>query len=739
MRKNLEQEQTKIDYSDFITTEIHYNERTLLTKNGELVKFLKIEDAGDIEDSEYQCMRDTIRKNLKSCFNHNFYIYIYTVRTRRDVYPKSAIEHEYANKIYKLWGEKNNWHNQLTNTLYIAIVLPLNSSKFSLNGFSKFLYTRNLQKKLEKGYVQLHSAVKKFSDRIFKLKPKVLTCIKKEGKIISEPISFLYYLIHLEEKECELKQDFISNQLSDFKMTYGLNTFEVDNTNGKQFGLMLTFKDIQDMSIDHFDKLLNIGSNVIITEFIRFVPSKIVKNYFAGIHEECNVFIEEDENYRIFNRMMEADKGNTNDYYEKQLTYLLYTDRLDFFDNKAKNLLREINNLGINAVREDFMLPVTYWSRIPGNFKYIKRRRYDYTEKSAIFSSIHPSGIKYLKGSKWGDPITILRTQEGFPYFFNFHVGNEGNTSIISTSHIYRDNKLYFLLLLSQKFSPKISIIDFEESNEAFLNQLNALNMDFANNEDAPIKFDVFDENNFLNYSSILTEMFTNLFEDDNIGKTVSEIMSLPHEDRFEKFHAKMEESIKSKHLEVFESFFSSDEFSSCLSENLQDILEDDLLFEDTNMVNLNLSQLNKNSMPVKVFTMLLLMKLITCAKSNPSIIVLKKFSHLLDNKVTLELLKKSLENAVNYNAVVILCDDYVDIEPLLKQFKSIQNLLASQMFTTTIEVTNQWKKVLEFSESEFYNLRVHKFDSGKTLLLQGGTSTVVEIDTKKLNDEIIQ
>src|SRR4029077_17012631 len=116
---------------------------------------------------------------------------------------------------------------------------------------------------------------------------------------------------------------------------------------------------------------------------------------------------------------------------EHHLTVMPLAATLGKLNEAVAAIESELLDLGILAVREDLNLEPCFWAQLPGNAEHITRKATLSTANLSGFVSLHnfPSGR--IKGNHWGPAVTVLETQSGTPYYFNFHAGDVGHTSVI--------------------------------------------------------------------------------------------------------------------------------------------------------------------------------------------------------------------------------------------------------------------------------------------------------------------
>jgi type IV secretion system protein VirB4 len=141
-------------------------------------------------------------------------------------------------------------------------------------------------------------------------------------------------------------------------------------------------------------------------------------------------------------------------------------------DEALARIDTELMNLGILGVREDLNMEPCFWAQLPGNFEYIARRATVSTANLAGFVSLHNFPAGRPEGNHWGPAVTVLETKSGTPYFFNFHSGDVGHTTLIGPTGCGKTALLNFLCAQSRKFGCRVFYFDRDRGSEIFLRAL---------------------------------------------------------------------------------------------------------------------------------------------------------------------------------------------------------------------------------------------------------------------------
>ena len=124
--------------------------------------------------------------------------------------------------------------------------------------------------------------------------------------------------------------------------------------------------------------------------------------------------------------------------------------------------------------REDLSCEPAFWSQLPGNFAYIARKSIISSKNFAGFVSLHnyPSGRP--DGNQWGPAISVFETASQTAYFYNHHVRDLGNFTVVGPSGSGKTVFLSFISAQSQRVlpRPKLVFVDKDRGCEIFIRAL---------------------------------------------------------------------------------------------------------------------------------------------------------------------------------------------------------------------------------------------------------------------------
>ena len=174
-----------------------------------------------------------------------------------------------------------------------------------------------------------------------------------------------------------------------------------------------------------------------------------------------------------------SDNQNSTSFCKTQLTIMALSDDLTRLDSEVDTIYKTMSELGVPVVKEDLRMEGAFWSQLPANFVHIQRQFYLHYSLIGGFSVLGGFPFGTLRGL-WGGYVCLFKTIFGTPYFFNFHVQNNGHTIIIGDDEDQRNLLNNFLISESLKFNPKVLYIDTNKSSKVFVALMGGKYLDFS-------------------------------------------------------------------------------------------------------------------------------------------------------------------------------------------------------------------------------------------------------------------
>lgn len=459
---------------DFIPIACHYDQHTLLTKNGELVQTIQINGINAERVSKKlfslrEVVREAIRKEID---NDKIAFWIHTIRRKANLDDNLPYNNLFSANLHNMWQRKNYWRDKFVNCLYITVIydapeLKLKNFNSLLNSLSIKTITKFENSYFAEGAGKLTAITDKLVAALEEYGAIKLGVRLDQGQYFSDPMFLYRRIIQLSEEQCLLPITDISLALSSHQYAVGNDMIEVIGHGGKKFAALMSIKEYHEISSEALDQFLQIPVEMVATEVFYFVDKMQALPLFADQAYITEIGGDKEiRNLSGLDKILES-KDSKNRFCHQQISFMVIGDNAKQLNNQVKNASETLAKIGIAHVREDINLEKAFWAQLPGNFSFLYRMSPTILDNTAALASLHnfPTGNQY---NPWGRAVTLLRTEKGTPYFMNFHnLEGNGNVCIIGVPRSGKTTLLNFLLSEADKFKP--TILHFTEDSDSML------------------------------------------------------------------------------------------------------------------------------------------------------------------------------------------------------------------------------------------------------------------------------
>lgn len=723
---------------DFLPYVCHYDPTTILTKNGELLKIIRITGfSSSTVTSEIISLRETVRDAIKDHVKDNRVAFWFTtIRRKKNISPKGSFDDFFSQEMNEAWVEENKWDDQFVNELYITVIVEgIDTSIVNMASFWRsfsYFATKSLHRNfLSKAHEKLLSITKNIVSETEGYGAKLLGILEWEGVLYSEPMRFFGKISNLCEGRYPLVANDISSDLSSDKIAFGNRELEVISGKDKHYASMLSIKEYFETSTVALDRILQLPFEFIITQSFDFAFTK--KELDSYEYQNYILKVSGDEDFRQLSGIAdftESNNGLETDYGKLQTTIMVISRDREMMEQDVKSLLQRFNELGFVAIREDIFMEHCFWSQLPANFRYLRRQKLINTGRIAGFAALHnyPSGS--IAGNKWGPAVTVLNTIINTPYFFNFHDHDLGHTLILGPQSSGKTVLLNFLLSQSRKSKPKIFHFDFDNSSKCFISSLKGQYYSFSQDENFyeeflrinPLSLTKDEEN-----QKFLNRFFTGLLTVDDVPET--EIESIPQV--VERIFASNIDNLSSA-IEAFNSPETKNVYIKlkAISADLNKAFsaEKEVDWSSQTMA-FNLSEISDNKILLASVTHYLLYKIESMLDGTPTIIALNDAWKILDDPIKSPRLNDFLNRMKEKNCVVIFVERDFDHISNSDISTVIQRNLATEIFLPNSEVHKCYKDVFGLNEEGGNILQVMNNEERHFLFRHAEDSVIFALD----------
>jgi type IV secretion system protein VirB4 len=738
----------KTPHEDFIPYAIHFDKKTLLTKNGELMQIIKVvgfNNTSVFADliSLREALRDAVRDHIKQT---NFALWFTTIRRKKNISPDGVFVDYFSNKINQAWEEKNNLRDDFVNELYISILIEgidtsITNVKNLLQSFSKFSVRKTHNKFLEKSLQNLSDVANGILASISDYGAKFLEITEFEGVVYSEPMRFLGKLCNLEDHHFPLTLNDISTDLFYNKIAIGNKEIQVVTDERSYFSGILSLKEYIEISTESLDKILQLPFEFIISQSFDFSYSE--QDLEFAKYQDNILRISGSSDFRDISGLtnfFESVNGTNTDFGKLQTTFNIISSSSEQLNNDIKLISEKFQEIGLVVVREDLFLEDCYWSQLPGNFKFLKRQKVINSYQVAGFGSLYSFDSGSITNTFWGPALTTFKTINHNPYFFNFHDGDNGHAVFIGSKSSGKTVLINFLLAQARRYNSKIFYFDYENKAQNFIEMLNGFYYDIACDDPQNkrfLKINPLAINNFENYKKFLNDFFNSMIfhakstipenEIANIEKIIEKIIT----NKIYNFKEAIEQFNNAETANIYSiiKIWNNPQYSKIFDNPKEINLNDRLMGFDLSFYQ------NSPQILLPIFSYILFRIENSLFDNSPSIMVFKTAKMFFDNPIFFDNIIHFLDRLRQKNCLAIFSFD-VDSKQDNdnKLLKLLSQKTASMFVMPSEEITKELSEELEITDEEFRIIKYLKPQDCKFLLKIGNDSLVLNFDLSDQN-----
>ena len=471
--------------SAFIPYTLHVDENTIKTRDGYLLQVIKVEGlpfetADQLDINQRKVIRATMLRGLS---NSRFAIYHHIVRKASSDSLEGFFLNDWCRDLDNAYQSRLQKKRMFINEQYITIVRrPAQGAIGLMAELGRTIsgkIDQDLQKQQEAEALKaLNEACSNIITTLSPYQPRILGVQETEHGLISEPLSFLSYLINLSDAPVCLPRMSLNEYLPSKRISFGTETFEVRGAapGDVKLGAVLSLKEYADgTGPGMLDDLLRLPHEFIITQSFGFVDRQASltairdtkRKMIAG--EQGATSLEDN----LDDAIDDLASGRSS-FGLHHLTVTTIGRSPAELDYAVSDAIASFVNLGIVAAREDLNMEPAFWAQLPGNFSYIARRSLISNKNFAGFASLHTFPGGKPSGNHWGSAITRLETTSGTAYWFNFHERDVGNFTVIGPTGAGKTVLLTFLHAQAQRLNPKSVYFDKDRGAEIYLRAIGA-------------------------------------------------------------------------------------------------------------------------------------------------------------------------------------------------------------------------------------------------------------------------
>ena len=742
-------EKNEKSFSNMLPYTYHYNENTILTKNGEMISVIKLDGfAFQTADDEDVDNRKILRNNLfKGMAVDGLSLCVHTIRRKYTAFPEGEFDNVFTEMLNEQWKKKHSPDRTFINEHYLTIIKKMPTDPYIVikKILKKFLpVTFNQSKILQKTYADLAEVRDRLVTGLMSYKAKLLGIRKTNDGYFSEICEFLGRIANVcYEQSMLVPRGNISKYINTQRLYFGSNTIEVFGPNYHKFAGIISLKEYRPQTYAGIlDGFLNMPYEFVITQTYTFTErqSAISKMQLQQrrLQQADDVAISQ---MMEINEALDLAMSGAFGFGLHHLTIMCIANDIKSLNEACSQAVVQFSNVGIIAVRENINMEPCFWAQFPGNESFAVRKSTINTLNLAGFVSFHNYPTGKYKGNHWGNACTVLDTTSGTPYFFSFHARDVGHTMIIGPTGGGKTMLLNFLTAQAQKFKPKLFFFDKDRGAELFIRAINGnytiIDPSVKCNFNPLLLPDTAENRNFLiEWLTILVSTHGEVVDADETAKlatAVDGIYHLPKNERVLRNLAPFLGLEVGNSLSVRLKMWHSDGSKAGIFDNDTDMLD----FSTNRTFAFDMAEIIKDPIALPPVMLYIFYRINQSLDGNPTMVVMDEAWALIGNKVFAPKIKDWLKVMRKLNAFCVFATQSVEDAVKSEISDTLVQQTATQIFLANLKATNAYRDVFMLSKRELALVKTTDPSSRFFLLKQDQDGVVARANMSGMNDMI--
>lgn len=472
--------------SEFIPLSTHVSPTVLKTTGGDYLLVWRLGGLPFVgrEEWEIEHRHNVFNRMLQTLRAPDFVnvaFWVHDIRRRGHISSQSRFEQKFNQNLSDGYFSSLSSQKIMQNELYLTMIYrPVVSGK---RFAEKSADARKLQAEQDQAIGQILELAGNVEAVLKDYAPNRLGMYEaSNGVVFSEALEFFGYILNRIDEPVPVLQAPVYNYLPVSRHMFSAKSgdFVVNTPNGvNHFGAILNVKEYTDAT---YPGILN-GLKYLDFEYVlthSFSPMGR-QDALKVLDRTKGMMISSGD--KAVSQIVELDhamdqlaSGNfvLGEYH---FTLTLYAESQERLAQNVAMARAELSNAGFVSTKEDLAVTASFYSQLPGNWKYRTRLANVSSLNFLGLSPLHNFATGKKENNPWGECVTTLQTTNGQPYYFNFHATHPAenslgekaiaNTMVIGKSGTGKTALINFLLSQVQKLKPSPTIFFFDKDRGA--------------------------------------------------------------------------------------------------------------------------------------------------------------------------------------------------------------------------------------------------------------------------------
>ncbi len=419
----------EIGVSQFLPWSHLIDERTFVTHDGGIGSVIEVRGiAFEVSDDEVLAHYHQRLSAFWQSLPESIAIYVTQNRHLANSYPEGDFPEGFASDFNRAYQKTFENKALFVNDWYITLVVKnfVQQSNKKTRFFKKLFYDKQAairQQAQEKQYQLLKQCLQEAMVSLSEFSPNILGDRNKK----SELLGFLGLLVN-GDYQARSYPPFcaeLNRYLPEKRISFGRRVMEWqgNHTKDHKFGAILSIKEYQhETHALGLRPLLSANFSLISTHiFLRKPKNQVVNAINIQLGHLCDA---NDAALSQQDALAAARDGVASDlvaFGEHQHTLLILADNQKTLDQHIAQVTSFYLDAGLIIVRESLNLESAFFSQMPGNFSYIRRKALVSSENLTDYVPLYNYHHGYVDRNHLGSAWMLIESQGRTPLYFNFH------------------------------------------------------------------------------------------------------------------------------------------------------------------------------------------------------------------------------------------------------------------------------------------------------------------------------
>lgn len=745
--------------SEFIPYQCHYNSNCIFTKKKELMQVIRVGGYSfeTADDDDVDIKKGLLNLLFKGLQTGGFLLYFHTIRRKADIStsdlppmdPNITIPQSFADYVEQEWRKKYSTRLAYTNELYISIIKrPDTKGVAAVEGiFQKLKGAADKtvwETEIRDAYEELEEVTGRILSTLREYSPETLGVVTSKDGAYCQILEFLGKLVNCGMSTPMLAPTIpIDQYLPTSRLYFGQKAIEVRGADKSRVAALMSIKEYgPTTSAGMLDGFLQMPFEFIITQSFSFTNRQVA---IAKMQLQQNRMIQAEDKAVSqiieINRALDMAMSGDITFGTHHLSILCIEDDLKALENIASMAMVELQNVGVQPVREKVNMEPLYWAQLPGNDDFIVRNATINSLNLAGYCSMHNFPIGKATGNHWGDSVTVFDTTSGTPYHFNFHVRDVGHALIIGPTGAGKTVLMNFLCAMSQKFKCRMFFFDKDRGAEIFIRAIGGIYTIIDPSKKSnfnPFKLPDTGENR-----TFLLDLLKLLVTVNGETLTAENLTALS-----QAVTGNYKMAYKNRRLSNIVAFLGIEGAGSLATRismwhsngshaNVFDNEHDAVDLDKSRIFGFEMAELLKDTMCLGPVLLYVFHRINISLDGTPTMIVLDEAWALIDNPIFAPKIKDWLKVLRKLNTFVIFATQSVEDASKSAISDTLIQQTATQIFLPNLKATQVYRTAFMLTQREYILIKTTDPASRYFLIKQGIDAVVARIDLSGMTDII--